>query len=113
MTVPVEFDDERDPSESLETGWREASLGFPVPYTSGLSSLGEMLGSCTISSDNRLVSLSKPSSIARKSVPASGPCPGPCVGVLKLSLVSAFPLRSCEIDVAVSNTFSISSPVSL
>ena len=68
MTVPVESEDERDASESFGTGWWEASLEFAAPYRLSLSRGGEMLGSCTMSSDTRPIILSLPSSIVNKLV---------------------------------------------
>ena len=81
MTVPVELEDERDASEFFETGWRGASVGFAAPYRLALSSVGEMLGSCTVSLDTRLVVLPLPSSIAKKLVLVSGPGVVPGLGV--------------------------------
>ena len=81
MTVPVEFEDESDASESFETGWWGASIGFAILYDSAPSSPGEMLGSSTMSSDTRLIVLSMRSSFAGKLVLLSDPCTVPCGGV--------------------------------
>ena len=81
MTVPVEFEDERDASESFGTGWREASLEFAAPYRLSLSRGGEILGSCTMSSDTRPIILSLLSSIAKKLVLVSDSGTVSCVEV--------------------------------
>ena len=78
ITVPVEFEEERDASESLEAGWW-VFLGFAVVYISELSSPGEILGSCTMSSDDRPESSSMRSSMELVLVRGLGVIP--CVGV--------------------------------